>query len=107
MSMRARLNQRQIREIREAFSIFDKDGDGSISAKELGTVMRSLGMAPTDQDIQRLIRAVDTDGSGEIEFEEFLDLMSEANEISEEDVMDAFRLFDKDGDGTINKTEIK
>ena len=53
------------------------------------------------------MKAVDTDGSGVIEFEEFLSLMSENNEISEEDIKDAFRLFDKDGNGTINKTEIK
>lgn len=51
--------------------------------------------------------AVDRDGSGKIEFQEFLDLMSENNEVSEEDIRDAFRLFDKDGNGTINKSEIK
>ena len=53
------------------------------------------------------MRAVDTDGSGVIEWPEFLDLMSEASEISEEDLRDAFRLFDRDGNGTINKAEIK
>lgn len=47
------------------------------------------------------------DGSGEIEFQEFLDLMSEHNDVSEEDIQDAFKLFDKDGSGTINKSEIK
>ena len=55
----------------------------------------------------RLMLAVDRDGSGKIEFQEFLDLMSENNEVSEEDIRDAFRLFDKDGNGTINKSEIK
>ena len=53
------------------------------------------------------MRAVDTDGSGTIEFQEFLELMSENNEISEDDIKDAFRLFDKDGNGTINRTELK
>eukprot|EP00095_Tigriopus_kingsejongensis_P009517 maker-scaffold624_size122968-snap-gene-0.21 protein:Tk09517 transcript:maker-scaffold624_size122968-snap-gene-0.21-mRNA-1 annotation:"PREDICTED: calmodulin" len=102
--VRARLNQKRVKEIREAFAIFDKNGDGTISAQELGYVMRSLGMNPSDKDLKKLMKA---NGSGEIEFQEFLDLMSENNEISEEDISDAFRLFDKDGSGTINKTEIK
>ena len=126
-SMRARLSQKRIKEIREAFAIFDKDGDGTISSQELCYVMRSLGMDPTERDLARwdvqfqflellsvliycvfrLMLAVDRDGSGKIEFQEFLDLMSENNEVSEEDIRDAFRLFDKDGNGTINKSEIK
>ena len=39
-----KLTEEQIAEFKEAFALFDKDGDGSISSKELGTVMRSLGL---------------------------------------------------------------
>ncbi len=38
------LTEEQIAEFKEAFSLFDKDGDGNITTKELGTVMRSLGV---------------------------------------------------------------
>lgn len=51
--MRARLSQKRIKEIREAFAIFDKDGDGTISSQELCYVMRSLGMDPTERDLAR------------------------------------------------------
>lgn len=41
------LTEEQIAEFKEAFSLFDKDGDGNITTKELGTVMRSLGTTET------------------------------------------------------------
>ena len=50
-------------EFREAFSLFDKDGDGTITCKELGTVMRSLGQNPTDDELQDMIHEVDADGN--------------------------------------------
>ena len=42
--------------------MFDTDGDGSITAKELGSVMRSLSQDPTDAELEDLINEVDTDG---------------------------------------------
>ena len=49
-------------EFREAFSLFDKDGDETITTKELGTVMRSLGQNPTESELQEMIQEVDVDG---------------------------------------------
>ena len=49
-------------EFKEAFGLFDKDGDGTISNKELGTVMRSLGQNLTEVEIQDMINEVDADG---------------------------------------------
>ena len=51
-------------EFKEAFSLFDKDGDGTITTKELGTVMRSLGQNPTEAELQDMINEVDADGKG-------------------------------------------
>ena len=44
------------------FSLFDKDGDGAISTRELGPLLRSLGFNPSDADIQKLTSEVDTEG---------------------------------------------
>ena len=49
-------------EYREAFYLFDSDGSGSITTKELGHVMRSLGQSPTEADLQDMINEVDVDG---------------------------------------------
>jgi len=49
-------------EFREAFGLFDKNGDGTISSTELGTIMRSLGQNPTESELQDMINEVDVDG---------------------------------------------
>ena len=53
--MADQLTEEQIAEFKEAFSLFDKDGDGTITTKELGTVMRSLGQNPTEAELQDMV----------------------------------------------------
>ena len=57
-AMADQLTEEQIAEFKEAFSLFDKDGDGTITTKELGTVMRSLGQNPTEAELQDMINEV-------------------------------------------------
>nr|GMD13550.1 calmodulin [Ipomoea batatas] len=66
----------QMAEFKAAFSLFDKDGDGCITRKELGTMMRSLGENPSEADLQDMINEVDADGNGTIDFSEFLNFMA-------------------------------
>lgn len=49
-------------EFREAFRLFDKDGDGSITKEELGRVMRSLGQFARTEELQQMLQEVDVDG---------------------------------------------
>ena len=58
--MADQLTEEQIAEFKEAFSLFDKDGDGTITTKELGTVMRSLGQNPNETELQHMIKEVVT-----------------------------------------------
>jgi len=103
------LTEEQTAEFREAFALFDKDGDGTISTKELGTVMNSLGQKPTPQELENMIKEVDIDGNGEIDFDEFLAMMAKKLKETdlEEDIREAFRVFDNKNSGTISTQELR
>uniref|UniRef100_A0A3Q3IY36 Troponin C, skeletal muscle n=1 Tax=Monopterus albus TaxID=43700 RepID=A0A3Q3IY36_MONAL len=107
---RSFLTEEMIAEFKAAFDMFDTDGGGDISTKELGTVMRMLGQNPTRQELDEIIEEVDEDGSGTIDFEEFLVMMvrllkeDQAGK-SEEELAECFRVFDKNGDGYIDREE--
>ncbi|GAA5965541.1 hypothetical protein JCM8115_001565 [Rhodotorula mucilaginosa] len=96
-------------QFKEAFSLFDKDGDGKITTRELGTVMRSLGQNPSEAELQDMINEVDADGNGTIDFPEFLTMMARKmkDSDSEEEVREAFKVFDKDGNGFISAAELR
>jgi len=107
--MADQLTQEQIAEFKEAFSLFDKDGDSTITTKELGTVMRSLGQEPTEEELNDMINEVDVNGNGTIDFEEFLDMMARKMRETDtaEEIRQAFRVFDKDGNGYISAAELR
>ena len=56
-------------EIKEAFRVFDKDGNGFISAAELRHVMTNLGEKLTDEEVDEMIREADIDGDGQVNYE--------------------------------------
>ena len=66
----------QFTEFKDAFSIFDKDKDGTIPTKELGTVVRSLGMNPTEAELQVMTNKLDADGNGTIQFSKYLTMVA-------------------------------
>ncbi|XP_036182938.1 calmodulin-alpha-like isoform X1 [Myotis myotis] len=112
--MADQLTEEQIAEFKEAFSLFYKRSDGTITAKELVTIMRSLGQNPTETELQDMIHEVDADGNGAIDFPEFFTMMArkrkdtdvEGEINSEEEIREAFQVFDKDGNGCISAAQV-
>lgn len=64
-----------VRELRDAFDMYDKDQNGVISSSELHMVLKSLGENCSMEDCSRMISSVDSDGDGFVNFEEFTKMM--------------------------------
>ncbi|KAG7284816.1 hypothetical protein NEMBOFW57_009431 [Staphylotrichum longicolle] len=103
------LSPETIAQYKEVFEIFDKDGGGDITAAELGQVMRELGLNPSESELRDLVNEADLNNDGVISFEEFLALMSQTvKELdTEQELLNAFKVFDKDGSGTISSDELR
>lgn len=63
-------------QLRAAFKVFDKNNDGFISVKELADVLMNLGEKMTDDEFEDMINEADVDGDGQINYEEFIDMMT-------------------------------
>ncbi|KAK3146127.1 hypothetical protein QOZ80_3AG0216670 [Eleusine coracana subsp. coracana] len=103
------LTGEQIVAFQEAFSLFDKNGDGCITMEELAAVTRSLGLDPSDQELIDMMSEVDTDGNGIIDFQEFLSLIARKMKDGDgdEELKEAFEVLDKDQNGFISPTELR
>ncbi|KAM6154149.1 calcium-binding protein 5 isoform 2-T2 [Erethizon dorsatum] len=103
----------EIEELREAFLEFDKDRDGFISYKDLGNLMRTMGYMPTEMELTELGQQVRMNLGGRVDFEDFVELMTPkllaetAGMIGVQEMRDAFKEFDANGDGEITLGELQ
>ncbi|KAL9327424.1 hypothetical protein ACSQ67_008069 [Phaseolus vulgaris] len=63
-------------DINSAFRTFDRNGDGKISAEEIKEMLARLGERCSIDDCRRMVRAVDTDGDGMVDMDEFTTMMT-------------------------------
>lgn len=96
-------------ELEQVFKKFDVNGDGKISASELGSIMGSLGHPATDDELRIMIQEVDSDGDGFINLKEFVELNTKDIDYDEvlENLKDAFEVFDIDKNGAISAEELQ
>ncbi|KAJ1749677.1 Golgi Transport [Coemansia sp. RSA 989] len=106
----ADMNEQNIKELKEAFALFDKDNNGVITRNELSRLMRSLNHNPTEEELNDMINEVDENGDGSIDFPEFVAMMARkpmSSEGPEDEILEAFRVFDKNDDGVISAEELR
>ena len=104
-----KLTSEQLKEIKEAFRLFDKDNSKTIDVAELRDAMKALGINMSKHDLKQMMKNVDKDGTGDIDFDEFKDLMTEkmSERNPEEELKKSFRLYDSDDTGYITFENLK
>mmetsp|Transcript_10750 Transcript_10750/g.23132 ORF Transcript_10750/g.23132 Transcript_10750/m.23132 type:complete len:504 (+) Transcript_10750:29-1540(+) len=102
------LNEDQIKALRDTFMGLDKNGDGLLTPAELKEGLQKAGLKEIPPDLQAIMEDVDADGSGVIDYTEFLAATLDRRQYIQEDVCwSAFRVFDRNGDGKISQDELK
>ncbi|KAK7335836.1 hypothetical protein VNO80_27909 [Phaseolus coccineus] len=96
-------------ELKRVFQMFDRNGDGRITKKELNDSLENLGIFIPDKELTLMIERIDVNGDGCVDIDEFGELyqniMDDRNE--EEDMREAFNVFDQNGDGYITVEELR
>ena len=99
------LTEDEIEEIREAFALFDTDGNGMIDPRELKAAMSSLGFESKNPTIYAMIADLDShENANGIDFENFLSAITDklGNKESRDGIQRIFELFDDDRSSSIN-----
>ena len=103
------LSDEQKQEIKEAFDLFDTNKTGTIDYHELKVAMRALGFDVKKAEVLSLMKEYDREGSGQIEYPDFLEIMT--TKINErdpvEEILKAFKLFDEDNTGRISLRNLR
>lgn len=103
------LSKTKKEELAKVFKAFDKNGDGKLSMDEVKQgYLDHYGKIMSDEEVEQMFNAVDADKSGFIDYTEFIVATVNSEEFnSNEFLQAAFKLFDKDGSGSISADEIK
>lgn len=96
-------------ELRRVFQMFDRNGDGRITKKELNDSLENMGIFIPDKELEQMIEKIDVNRDGCVDIDEFgalyQSIMDERDE--DQDMREAFNVFDQNGDGFITVEELK
>jgi len=101
------LSEESLKDLKEMFIALDADNDGTLTVEEMRQGMEKAGIKDIPPNLMEIMKEVDSDGSGVIDYTEFLAATLSRKQYMQEDIVwSAFRVFDLDGDGQITREEL-
>lgn len=103
------LSEDKIKECKVVFEMFDKDKDGKVALKELGDVIRVCGGAPSQSELDGIVKGLESTGNQLVDFDKFLLILKKKldTQDSNEDLIKEFKKLDLKGDGTMTVNDLR
>ena len=103
------ISKNKEKEYKTIFDKYDYNKDGVINSIELANILKAINIDASNQEIQEIIEEIELEENGEINFDSFINIVKrkEKDIDTEEEVLNAFKIFDKEGNGLININELK
>ena len=103
------LTSEQLKECKYYFDLLDKDSAGHLTVKEIGTVMKSIGLSMSEEELKMYFSELNSSSVNEIDFPNFVSLMTrKMRDIeTEEELKRVFKEFDKSGKGYVTTEDLK
>ena len=97
------------KEIKDIFDKYDSNRDGNVTSDELANILKAININVSDEEIKEIIEELELEGNNEINYENFVSIVNrrEKDVDTEEEVLKAFKFFDKEGNGLININDLK
>ena len=103
-----RLNDDEVKDLKNLFYFFDCDKDGSISRNDLSEGFKKLNYDICEENINFIFNSIDIDNNGFIDYTEFLAAsIDEKLYLDDKKLLDAYLFFDKNNTGKITKNDIQ
>lgn len=93
-------------DVKETFNNLDTNGDGELDVQELGELLNGIDFPFKQEEVEKLMQLLDKNNDERVDYEEFATWYIGSEKRIKRDILDLFKKYDSDGNGTLEKSEV-